>query len=164
MNNILLQTGNDEWETPDYVFNYYNKIYDYTLDACATINNKKVNNFIPYINKLNNSLTKKWEGVVWCNPPYSKGNQSKFIDKALKSIEDNDCQHVTLLIPARTDTNNFRKLVTNKYVIIYLIIGRINFKGGKNGSTFGSMIVHINKDNESIMNKIKVIERKEIEQ
>lgn len=71
---------NDEWKTPDYVFNYLNNIFCFDFDAAAKKENSRCEKF------TNNSLIDEWDGErIWLNPPYSRGNLPRFLEKAYKT-------------------------------------------------------------------------------
>ena len=63
------------WETPKAFFDQLNRLFGFTLDACASSENAKVGN---YYTVEQNALTQEWQGVVWCNPPYGR-HQVDFI-------------------------------------------------------------------------------------
>lgn len=139
----LMSSNSDEWCTPKSTFDYLNNIYGFTLDSCASEFNRKLDN---YFDMYDNALEQDWNGVVWCNPPYSKGLQTKFIEKAISEVKYNAlCKRVVMLIPARTDTKNFHNLIVPNASEIYFIKGRIEFNhfGSEesNSSPFPSMIV-----------------------
>lgn len=111
----LLTSNTDQWATPEYLFNGYNQVYNFTLDACASDWNYKVNN---YYTEEDNGLEQPWTGVVWCNPPY--GRQIKdWIRKGYESAQQGAT--VVMLIPARTDTAYWHE---------YVMKGRITFLRG----------------------------------
>jgi len=65
----------NEYSTPQAVFNYFNKIYNFTHDLSASDLNYK----------CNNSLTKDSHltyAILWLNPPYSP--LRPWIEKAQK--------------------------------------------------------------------------------
>lgn len=143
----LMSSNSDEWGTPKSTFEYLNKLYQFDLDSCASEFNHKCDN---YYTSKDNALIKKWNGVVWCNLPYSKGLQVEFIKKAIHEVYHNDlCNKVVMLIPARTDTKNFHDLIIPNATEICFIKGRIEFikyGGGKSESSpFPSMIVVFSK-------------------
>lgn len=115
----LMSSNTDQWATPDYLFNGYNQVYNFTLDACASDWNYKVNN---YYTEEDNGLEQPWTGVVWCNPPY--GRQIKhWIKKAYESSLDGAT--VVMLIPARTDTAYWHEYVMRGEVTF--LRGRLKF-------------------------------------
>lgn len=150
----LMSSNSDEWGTPKSTFDYLNNIYGFTLDACASEFNRKLDN---YYSIEDNALEQEWNGVVWCNPPYSKGLQTKFIQKAIKEVNGNKaCKCVVMLIPARTDTKNFHDLIVPNASDIYFIKGRIEFvhfgSDKSNSSPFPSMIVIFRRKSLSYLN------------
>lgn len=144
----LMSSNSDEWGTPKSTFEYLNNIFHFDLDCCASELNHKCDN---YYTLEDNALDKDWNGVVWCNPPYSKGLQIKFIEKAIKEVcnDNSKCETVVMLIPARTDTKNFHDLIVPYANQIIFIKGRIEFLkvgGGKSESSpFPSMLVIFSK-------------------
>lgn len=131
--------GKDDWETPWYFFRLLNKEFQFTLDACASDSNHKVDN---YFTIKQNGLKQDWKGnSVFCNPPFSKKDlwMQKCYEEGLKEHTS-----VVLLIPSTTETIAWHKYCMNAY-IIYLVKGRVNFVGGKgNGSTFPLSVILFN--------------------
>ena len=59
----------DEWETPAQLFAELDREFGFTLDVAAIPDNAKcASYFTPGVN----SLTRKWEGVCFMNPPYGE--------------------------------------------------------------------------------------------
>ena len=96
---VMFSTGFDEWETPEEVFDYFNDMFHFTLDVCATPENAKCER---YFTKEQNGLKENWGGeICWMNPPYSKNK--KWVRKAyLASL--NPGTIVVCLLPSRTGT------------------------------------------------------------
>ena len=67
-------------------------------------------------------LERLWSGNVFCNPPWSK---TKPIDAWVAKALTSDWP-VTMLVPARTDTKWFRKLM-EKATVIAFIHGRLKY-------------------------------------
>ncbi len=132
----LMSSNSCEWATPQTFFDKYNTQMDFTLDVCATIENAKCINFFT---KEQNGLVQPWNGRVWCNPPYGK-EITKWIDKALN--ERVFCEWIYMLLPSRTDTKWFHKLM-NSGCWIEFIKGRLKFNDGKQSAPFPSIIVII---------------------
>lgn len=74
------------------------------------------------------------------NPPYSKIKE--FVDKSIE--EHKKGKEVILLIPARTDTKYFRKLVDYGCTIIF-ITGRLHFNES-NSAPFPSCVIFLTND------------------
>lgn len=162
----LMSSNSDEWGTPKSTFDYLNKIYGFTLDVCASEFNRKLDN---YYSIEDNALEQDWNGVVWCNPPYSKGLQTEFIKKAIREVLNNrNCQKIVMLIPARTDTKNFHDLIVGQASEVHFIKGRIEFlksNGGKSESSpFPSMLVifQLNTNGQTIFKTRDDLPRKDL--
>ena len=59
MDNALLSTGKDDWETPQDFYNKLDNEFHFTLDPCCTSNNSKCDKF--YTEK-DNGLNQDWGG------------------------------------------------------------------------------------------------------
>ena len=120
------------WETPKAFFDQLNRLFGFTLDACASSENAKVGN---YYTVEQNALTQEWQGVVWCNPPYGR-EQVKFIQKAYdESVKRGST--VVCLIPARPDTKVWQDLIFAKADQVCFIKGRLKFGDSHDLSEFG---------------------------
>ena len=120
MNNILFSSKSDNWRTPKVIYDsFINHNY---FDPC------------PY-ESIFDGLSIKWKEKNFVNPPYSQ--ISKWVDKSI--YENKIGKHVVLLIPARTDTKYFKKLVDYGCLIIF-ITGRLHFNGSKS-APFPSCLV-----------------------
>lgn len=144
----LSSSGNIEWETPDYLFKYFDKIYNFTLDPCCAPENAKCEKFFT---KEDSGLFKSWQGHrVFMNPPYGR-QIPKWIEKAYNEVYHPACYlqtTVTCLIPARTDTRYWHDYCAKADKIIF-IKGRIRF--GKNKdfrypTTFPAAVVIFDKN------------------
>ena len=91
-----------EWETPQWLFDELDKEFHFTLDAAASKTNAKCSRFF---NKKDDALTQKWEGVVWCNPPYGKNVTGKWTEKALE--ENRGGQLLFYFYPQEQTQNGF---------------------------------------------------------
>jgi len=98
INSGLYSSATDDWGTPQALFDELNSEFNFTLDACASAHNFKVN---VYFNKKINALAQNWTGVVWVNPPYGR-TIGQWMKKAFE--ESQKGATVVCLVPARTDT------------------------------------------------------------
>jgi phage N-6-adenine-methyltransferase len=131
----LFSHASDEWATPQDLFDALNRIFYFTSDVCATRENAKCKKFYT---KLDNALVRRWiDCMRFCNPPYSE--ISKWVDHALAQ-EQGD---TIMLLPSRTDTKWYHKLLSSPQAKIYPIKGRLKFGGSTNSAPFPSCIVHI---------------------
>ena len=143
---LMFSSRSDEWATPQDTFDAVAREFPMTVDLAASEENAKCRQFITaHQNALNRDW---WEygDCGWCNPPYSRGLQGKFIEKAaqerLKGFT------TVMLLPARTDTKAFhahiydaRTWQAREGVEIRFLRGRLKFGGGKDSAPFPSMIV-----------------------
>jgi len=119
MKDIYVSQKSNEWETPKWLFYCFNKEYNFNLDAAANEGNALCHN---YLTEEQNSLVHKWEGNVWCNPPYGR-SIGKFVKKAYEESKNGSL--IVLLIPARTDTQWWHNYCSKGEVIF--IKGRLKF-------------------------------------
>ena len=119
-----------EWATPQHFFDQLNEEFHFTLDVCASDENHKCEK---YYTREQDELSKKWGGVVFCNPPY--GRQIwKWVKKGSEANAT-----VVMLLPARTDTAWFHDYIYGKAEIRF-VRGRIRFNDADN-APFPSMVV-----------------------
>ena len=80
---LMFSSQTDMWETPQDFFDKLDTEFHFTMDACAVKQNAKCERFI---SPQEDGLSKPWEGVVWCNPPYGK-TIGKWVQKAYTSAQ-----------------------------------------------------------------------------
>lgn len=108
MDQVLFSSKSDDWKTPSII---YNEFMNNDFIDCFQFQSKE-NEF------LNNYYHKK----LYINPPFSK---LKYVaDWVIKQIPYNKV--IVLLIPSRTDTRYFHKLLRYNPDIIF-IFGRLHF-------------------------------------
>lgn len=138
---VHYSTGKDDWETPQKLFDVLDAEFNFTLDAAAWSDNSKTDMFY---NEHDDAIDNKWFGNVWCNPPYSRGINKKFIKKAHDEFMCGNTDLVVMLLPARTDTIAFHEYIYGKAEIRF-IKGRLKFEingvPSKNAAPFPSMVV-----------------------
>ena len=151
INKSMFTSGKDNWETPNDLFERYNSRYSFLLDAAADSTNRKVTSYFGPGGLEEDALTADWgpwlqKGNIWLNPPYSRGLQKKFIEKAVNEKAKLDPHHhglghVVCLLPARTDTKLFHEIIKPYAADIEFLKGRIKFVGAEHGAPFPSMVV-----------------------
>lgn len=62
-------TGNNDYETPQEVFEHWHKLFDFELDVCASADNAKIPSFL---SKEDDCFMMPWKRRNWMNPPYGK--------------------------------------------------------------------------------------------
>lgn len=115
----------DNWRTPKYIFDYFDDMYHFELDAAADVTNYLCNN---YYTEEDSAFNHDWytavEGSpsVWLNPPYS--NPLPWVQKAHHEAI-NGCTVVMLL---KLDTSTKWFDICRKYATtIYLLGRRVRF-------------------------------------
>lgn len=131
------------WETPKWLFEELNDIFNFNLDACAEKETAKCEVFYT---KEDNALLKQWNGTVWCNPPYGK-EQIEFINKAYKESIFNGAT-VVLLIPARPDTKVWQNVIFKTASQVCFMKGRLKFEGAKHNAPFPCALVTFGKSKD----------------
>lgn len=142
--------GRNNWCTPQFVFDYFDNKYSFTLDVAADKSNAKT---FFYCDVFSDGLKAKWFGRVWCNPPYGRS-----IGKWVKKAYESSCTSC-LLIPAWTDTAWFHDYILGKAKIIFLQ-GRIAFEGASAPAPFPSMVV-IFHDGPPSIDRLSIEDMKE---
>lgn len=123
---VHFSSASPEWYTPrpviDAVINFFDAI---DLDPCA--NSHKAPN-VPAsarFTKDDDGLTRPWFGRVYMNPPYGR-EIPPWIEKACGAYETREIEAAILLVPARTDTEWWRRM---RDYPVCLIDGRLRFIG-----------------------------------
>lgn len=114
----------DLWQTPEFVFAYYDQRFDFNLDMAASESNSLCGN---YFTEESSALDTDWTdyptGNVWLNPPYS--DIKPWIEKVIEVSSITD-QSFVVLIPADTSVKWF-KLAFENCTECHFISGRLSF-------------------------------------
>jgi site-specific DNA-methyltransferase (adenine-specific) len=149
-----IQTPKDEWSTPDEIFVPLSKEFNFTLDAAATAKNTKCPT---YFTKEMDALSLNWNeynkgGDMWLNPPFSRGNIERFMQKAYTEGQKNKDYSVVCIVPVDFSTQWWHKYVMQA-AEIRVPEGRVKYVGYddqekriRNSPTFSSCIVVFNKE------------------
>lgn len=137
-NSALFTSNKLDWETPDELFRYLNKIFRFEIDLAANRENAKCQRFI---GEEMDSLAIDWGAfrgqTCWLNPPYGK-NLGSWMHKCVEA--KNKGVTVVALVPVRSDTIWWNVSVKG-HAVVLPIQGRIKFKGGASCAPFPSCIV-----------------------
>lgn len=152
MTSGLFSSRTEEWETPQYVFDYLNNIFKFDIDVCATKDNRKVDN---WFSKEHDGLRQNWNLYKSCfmNPPYGK-EIIKWMQKAYN--ESLLGVNVVCLVHSRTDTRWFHDYAM-KSSEIWFIKGRLKFGYGKQSAPFPSCVVVFNNEHDTPIIKSVII-------
>lgn len=142
-------TNNDEWLTPPWVLK---ELGEFDLDPCAPVK-RPWDMAKKHYTKLEDGLVQKWEGRVWCNPPY--GNRTfEWIQKLAEHGNG------IALIFARTETKGFHREIWNKADAIFFFEGRLKFytvEGIEGGTANApSCLVAYGKKNVAVLQKMGI--------
>lgn len=112
----------DLWQTPKFVFDYYDRRFDFNCDAACSDENRLVND--NWLTEKDDSLSEftDWDFRNWCNPPYS--DIMPWVEKAINQM-DRGCLTL-MLIPADTSGKWFKKAFDNCSEC-HFISGRLAF-------------------------------------
>jgi len=142
-----MSSDSDEWETPDDLFQFLNQRFHFTVDVCANAGNAKIARFFTM---ARDGLKQPWDGVAWCNPPYTNHQAHAWIQKGINEVKQNsNCERVIYLLPVRTDTKLWHRVIMRHASMITFLEGRLNFKrpdrDHPNPAPFPSCIVEFEK-------------------
>lgn len=137
--NIHFSSTNSEWYTPlALIERVVYMLGEIDLDPCS--NEGKPN--IParqHFTYADNGLSHPWYGRLYMNPPYGRA-MAQWIVYLCTEYEEGRVIEALCLVPARTDTQWFRRL--KKYPRCCLW-GRLRFVGAENSAPFPSMVVYL---------------------
>lgn len=127
---------NDSWQTPDYIFDPLNEIFNFDCDVAASPENARCEKFF-HVGESATDPWNDWGKMNWCNPPYSRGGTEPFVDAAISRAMDG--QRTVMLPKCDPSTNAFKK--TWGQGGHYFYYNRIKFVGAKTGANFPSCLV-----------------------
>lgn len=115
-------TLNTEWQTPPEVFDYFNRIFNFELDAAANADNAKCLN---YWDAERDGLQQSWAPErVWLNPPYDS-TIGMWMDKAFR--ESMQGALVVALVKHASDTK-WWDIIEQSNATVMRIRGRVHFE------------------------------------
>jgi site-specific DNA-methyltransferase (adenine-specific) len=125
----LFSSANDNWKTPEHVYNSLNKEFNFDFDPCPLNENPDFD-----------GSNIEWGKSNYVNPPYSDIKKwcKKCYEESLKN------KTVVMLIPSRTDTKYWHDYVMRATEIRF-IKGRLKFGDSKNSAPFPSAIIIFNR-------------------
>ena len=139
---FTLDTEKDLWQTPKEIFNALDNEFDFSVDICASTENKLCRQFF---SESDSALINEWvfftNTTCFLNPPYSQ--TSLFMKRAAQQAKQHNLT-VVALVNANTDTQWFADAVDSANEV-RLLTGRVSFVkagGGKSkGNTKGQCII-----------------------
>jgi phage N-6-adenine-methyltransferase len=156
---LMFSTGKDDWATPPELFEALDREFGFALDAAANSTNHKCAAWFGPdhpVEWCRDGLAADWAwtgGPIWINPPYSRGLQGRFIERAAAFVSRRvfgvPDRMVVMLLPARTDTKAFHAHIWDAerhrprawVREIRFLKGRVRFVGAPASAPFPSMVV-----------------------
>ena len=146
---VHYSSESEQWNTPQLIIDRVLKVMGTVeLDPCS---NSHDDPNIPaqcVYTEADNGLSHAWFGTVYMNPPY--GDVIKeWVEKLASDYEDGHLQEAIALLPARTDTQWFRRLRDYPRCFVW---GRLRFSDATNSAPFPSMVVYLGGKLEAFTN------------
>lgn len=141
-----------EYSTPQKLYDFINKEFNFEIDVCASESNKKCNK---YFNVKMDGLKQNWTGKCWMNPPFNK-ELKKWVIKAKQESEKHK-SIICCLIPVRSNTNWWKECCESSE--IRFIIGEVNFNELERGLWLPMCLMIFGTENKgkfSIINYRKI--------
>ena len=85
----------DRGTAPEHFEAFDAEFGPFTLDVAAAPHNAKCELFYT---REDDGLEQQWNGVVWCNPPYS--DLGAWVEKAWFEWQSGRCRRIVMLVPA----------------------------------------------------------------
>ncbi len=119
------QNLKDRWRTPDWLFDYVDRLFDFDIDLAADDENTKCETwYSEEVDALNHRWHQSTSKKGWCNPPYS--DITPWLEKAWEEARAGFT--TVLLVPTPNGENHYRDHVFHKASEIIFINGRIAFE------------------------------------
>jgi hypothetical protein len=155
---VHFSSATPEWYTPRHIVDAVIGLFGHIdLDPCSNAHGDEAN--VParvHFTQADNGLAQSWRVAPWIddhgeestavrvymNPPY--GDEiGPWIDRLIAAYENGEITEAVALLPARTDTAWFDKIVS---YTLCLVRGRLRFIGAKDSAPFPSVIVYLGAD------------------
>lgn len=122
----------DLWQTPRYIFEYFDTAFNFNCDVAAS----EYNHLVPkYFTAEEDALKQDWMTFNWCNPPYS--DIAPWVEKAIEEAQKGNT--TVMLVPSNTDTKWFRTVINSEHARVDMLIGgRIKFVRADTQESVGS--------------------------
>jgi len=129
-----------EWCTPGEIIERVQRVLGaIDLDPCSDSRDAPHVPAQEHYTREDDGLAHLWRGRVYLNPPYGR-ELPAWIDKLLGEYGSGRIAEAIALLPARTDTQWFRKLRSFPRCFLW---GRLRFSEASSGAPFPSMIVYV---------------------
>lgn len=136
------ETRRDDWETPKWLFDKLNEVFDFKVDLAASESSSKCSVYCDdFFSMTQEDFAEVNRGYnwCWCNPPYAPHLLNWCQDLPTK------VNHAVLLIPASTGNQWWHRFVWPKATYVCFIKGRLIFEGAPQVAQFDSALVIFGK-------------------
>jgi hypothetical protein len=138
---LAASSASPEWYTPKHVVDLAAQVLgQIDLDPCWHPDSP-VNATATFIEQQD-GLAQEWAGRVYLNPPYGRAIDG-WVERLVTEYESGRVQEAVALVPARVDTEWFRRL--DDYPRCF-ISGRLTFSNADNPAPFPSAVVYLGND------------------
>ena len=126
----------EDWETPQWLFDKLNSVFNFYIDLAASEENAKCSRFITTEDDF---LTIDTKGLIsshdwaWCNPPYSRNGCGRWVEKIFQ------VPNSVSLLPASVGAKWFSEVWKRSRAICF-IDQRIRFAGAPGVAQFDSCL------------------------
>jgi phage N-6-adenine-methyltransferase len=114
------KVSDDEYGTPQELFDHYNRMYKFTCDVASTAKLAKCRRFF---SPEQDGLKQVWRGVCWMNPPYSRPDIGTWVKTAYEASREGAV--VVALLPMFCDAAWFHDY--GSHAEIEVLRGRLQF-------------------------------------
>lgn len=122
-------TGENEWYTPKECIEAARKaLGKIDLDPASSDAAQRIIKAQRHYTKEDDGLSRKWEGRVWLNPPYSQPAIQLFVEKLVSEIKARNVPEAVMLTHNYTDTEWFH-IAATACALICFTRGRVKFVG-----------------------------------
>jgi DNA N-6-adenine-methyltransferase (Dam) len=122
-------TGCNEWYTPAKHIELVRSVLgEIDLDPASHPFAQQTVRAAQFFTQDDDGLARPWVGRIFCNPPYSKGLITPFVDKLLAEISIGNVHQAILLTHNHSDTRWFQD-VLGKASRVCLTAGRLGYYG-----------------------------------
>ena len=138
--------ANDNWGTPNELFNVLNDEFNFSFDAACTIENSKCSTG-NYFDLGMDALEAPWHMAsesIWLNPPYSRGNIYPFMQKAYMESLLTD-KSVVCLVRDDPTARWYKNWVDGKALEVRRLKHRLKFVDAKASYPFPCCVVIYNR-------------------
>jgi phage N-6-adenine-methyltransferase len=140
---VMGSSASDEWYTPPHIFELaLDVIGEFDLDP-SWHPDSPVRASTTYT-EADDGLARAWHGRTWLNPPHGR-EIGEWIDKLVSEYEAGQVTEAMALIPARVDTQWFRRLDPYPRCYVY---GRLVFANSEVNTPFPRAIPYLGSNVE----------------